>query len=75
MLCHDSLTRFVQSLGPDGKVFLQDLNGRVIEVGPRAPDTDELIEVRATHFKIADRPWISREDFVREFEAWERSEF
>ncbi len=62
------------SQGPKGKVVLQDTNGWTVEVRPDVPDIQELVEVRATHFKIMDRPWVTREDFMREFEAWENSE-
>jgi hypothetical protein len=75
MLDYGTLRRFVQSLGPDGRVSLQDINGAIVEVDSRVQNVHELIEVRATHFKVMDRPWVTREDFMREFEAWERSEF
>jgi len=41
---------------------------------PNVPDIHEMIEVRATHFKIMERAWVTREDFMREFSVWERSE-
>ena len=75
MLDYGSLMRFVHSIGPEGKVSLQDSNGAIVEVGLRVPDIHALIEVRATHFKVMQRPWVTREDFMREFDAWERSEF
>ena len=74
MLDLRTLQTFVENLGPQGKVALQDSNGSIVEVRPDAPNIHELIEVRATHFKIMDRPWVTREDFMREFEVWERSE-
>ena len=74
MLDFGTLQRFVTSLGPEGAVTLQDVDGRVVDVSDSVPDIHELIEVRATHFKIMDRPWVVREDFMREFDAWERGE-
>jgi hypothetical protein len=74
MLDCQSLMRFVASLGPDSRVVLQDRDGRIVEVSGGVPDVDGLMEVRATHFKIMERPWVTREDFMREFDAWERSE-
>jgi hypothetical protein len=74
MLDFGTLQKFVMSLGPEGKVELQDTNGSIVEASADVPDIHELIEVRATHFKIMDRPWVTREDFMREFDAWERSE-
>jgi hypothetical protein len=74
MLDLATLQRFALSLGPEGKVALQDSNGWIVEVDPDMPDIHELIEVRATHFRIMDRPWVTREDFMREFDAWEHSE-
>jgi hypothetical protein len=75
MLEYGSLMRFVPSLGPEEKVALHDQEGKTVAVSPGLPDVHGLIEVSATHFKIMDRPWVTREDFMREFEAWERSEF
>jgi hypothetical protein len=69
-----TLQRFVMSLGPEGEVALQDADGRIVEVSSDVPDIHEMIEIRATHFKIMDRPWVTREDFMREFVAWEHSE-
>ncbi len=74
MLDFETLQRFVESLGPRGKIALQDSSGWIVDVSPDVPDIHELIEVRATHFKIMDRPWVTREDFMREFDAWEHSE-
>jgi hypothetical protein len=74
MLDFGTLQKFVMSLGPDGRVALQDTNGAIGEVSPEVPDIQELVEVRATHFRIMERPWVTREDFMREFDAWERSE-
>ena len=74
MLDFGTLRRFVMSLGPEGAVTLQDADGAVVEVAPNVPDIHEMIEVRATHFKIMERAWVTREDFMREFSAWERSE-
>ena len=75
MLDYDSLMRFVAGFGPDETVSLQDSEGRIVEIGPTVPDVHELVEVRATHFKITNRPWVTREDFMREFDAWARGEF
>lgn len=56
MLDFATLQRFVTSLGPEGAVSLQNVDGRVVEVSAGVPDIHELIEVRATHFKIMNRP-------------------